>query len=277
MNCLGKIAVCLAGGLMLNISAHADDAVASSNPYVPIVVRNVFGLNPPPTNAPPSADDTPLKITPNGIMSIFGQLQVLFKVAPRAGQPGAKEASYCLSEGQSQDDIEVTHINEKDSIVTFNNHGTVQDIPLANAPALNMPMPAPAAPGQNFPAPAGVPTRFGGHFGGGPAIPAAPGGSFGGNNPNAGNGPGNTPAMSAAPMGASGGGYANPTTAQQNANTQQSANSGMTAEEQQLLVVAQHLKAQQEGSPTAPIFPPTPLDEQAGLPPMPGSTTQRSR
>src|SRR5208282_3999681 len=102
MKCLGKIAVCLAGGLMLHISARADGAIApNGNPYTPIVVRNVFGLNPPPTNNPVNPDDVPLKITPNGIMSIFGQLQVLFKVAPKPGQPpGTKDASYVLSEGQ---------------------------------------------------------------------------------------------------------------------------------------------------------------------------------
>ena len=75
-------------------------------------------------------------------MSIFGQLQVLFKVAGTAkpGQP-AKDEFYILSEGQRQDEIEVIHIDEKASLVTFNNHGTVQEIPLANAPAVSTPMP----------------------------------------------------------------------------------------------------------------------------------------
>ena len=274
MKCFGKIAVCLAGGLMLNISARADGAISpNNNPYTPIVVRNVFGLNPPPTNNPINPDDVPLKITPNGIMSIFGQLQVLFKVAPKPGQPpGTKEESYVLSEGQAQDDIEVTHINEKDGIVTFNNHGTVQDIPLASAPALNIPMPAPTggSGGQTIPGPGMVPSRFGGRAGGGPGGPGGfgvrSGGATIGNNSN----PGMSPAMNPVPTGASAG-YANP-----NNTSQQNANSGMTAEEQQLLLVAQHVKAVQEGSSTAPIFPPTPLDEQAGLPPMPTLPTSGS-
>jgi hypothetical protein len=255
MKGLGKIAVCLAGGLMLNISIHADDTVVPNNPYVPIAVRNVFGLNPPPTNAPTTTDDTPLKITPNGIMSILGQLQVLFKVAPKAGQPGAKEASYVLSEGQSQDEIEVTHIDEKAAIVTFNNHGTVQEIPLANAPALTTPMPAPsgAAPGQYIPTlPGGtVPNRLGGgRFG------SSSGGRLGGQNNNINTG--GNPAMSAVPTRNSGSTYGRQ---QQNS---------MSMEDHQLMVVAQHLKAQQEGSVTAPIFPPTPYDGAAGLQPMPG-------
>ena len=45
---------------------------------------------------------------PNGIMSIFGQLQVLFKVAiPAKAEQPAKDESYILSEGQRQDEIEV--------------------------------------------------------------------------------------------------------------------------------------------------------------------------
>ena len=197
-------------------------------------MRNVFGLNPPPTNPPPQADDTPLKITPNGIMSIFGQLQVLYKVAPRSGQPGAKEESYCLSEGQSQDDIEVTHINEKAGIVTFNNHGTVQEIPLANAPAINTPMPGPAglAPGQNFPVPGAIPARFGGR----------PGGArFGG--------AGINPAPSAA-----------------SARAPKNSLSTMSAADQELMVVANKLKAQQENDPNLVAFPPTSMDGDAGVP-----------
>jgi hypothetical protein len=127
----GKIVVCLVGALALTAGLRADDVVLPGNPYAPLVARNIFGLNPPiPVN--PNEDATPPpKITPNGIMSIFGQLQVLFKVAvpARQGQP-AKDQSYILSAGQRQDDIEVTQINEKAGIVTFNNHGTIQELPL---------------------------------------------------------------------------------------------------------------------------------------------------
>lgn len=234
MKCLGKIAVCLAGGLMLHISARADDTVAPNNPYEPIVVRNVFGLNPPQAITNQSTpDEPPLKITPNGIMSIFGQLQVLFKVAPKPGQPGAKEQSYVLSEGQSQDEIEVVRINEKAGVVTFNNHGTEQEIPLANAPALNMPMPGGpggAIPGQNIPAAPGgtIPNRVGGS-------------RFGGRS----GGQSSSPAMSTLP-------------------TRQAQQNTMSTDEHQLMMVAQKLKAQQDGAPTA-IFPPTPFDAEAGI------------
>jgi len=178
MKGLGIIAICLAGGLMLSVSLRASDVASSGNPYGPIVVRNVFGLNPPtiPDATPPG--DPPPKITPNGIMTIFGQLQVLFKVAPVKPGPGAKEESYVLSEGQQQDDIEVTQINEKAGIITFNNHGTVQTLPLANTPALNTPG-APGggmAPSPSFPMPGGgIPSRFGGR----PGIPGGPGNAGG--------------------------------------------------------------------------------------------------
>ena len=52
MKRLGKIVVCLASGLVLNAGVRADGIVLPNNPYAPIVVRNVFGLNPTPTGNP---------------------------------------------------------------------------------------------------------------------------------------------------------------------------------------------------------------------------------
>jgi hypothetical protein len=142
MKRLCQTAVCLATALALNAASRAGDAVSADNPYAPLVAHNVFGLNPP---APAVAPDVapPQKIIPNGIMSVFGHLQVLFKVTSPAklGKP-AEDIAYILAEGQRQDDIEVTRIDEKSGVVTFNNHGLVQELPLAKAPALNSPMPA---------------------------------------------------------------------------------------------------------------------------------------
>jgi hypothetical protein len=159
-----KIAVCLASGLALNAGLCADNVVLPNNPYAPIVARNIFHLNPP--KAADAADATPPpKITPTGIMTIFGTRQALFTVdgVSKPGQPGKNE-SYILSQGQRQDDIEVTRIDEKSGVVTFNNHGTVQEIPLVKAPVNTMPAPVvPAVTpfdnrGGNFP-------RFGGRSG----------------------------------------------------------------------------------------------------------------
>jgi hypothetical protein len=150
----GTFLICLACGLAFYTSLHAADVVLQGDPYAPIVARNVFGLNPPQQVDKDESTTPPVKITANGIMTIFGSKQVLFKVAGGA-QAGrrpntAKEISYILSEGQRQDDIEVAHIDEKNGIVTFNNHGIVQEIPLTAAPALTVPV---ATGGTRIPAP----------------------------------------------------------------------------------------------------------------------------
>ena len=140
MKRVGTLALCLAGGLLWSAGLRADDAALSGNPYGVVVERNIFGLNPPPLVDPnATVVEPPAKIIPNGIMSIFGQLQVLFKVA---GKPPAKDANYILMEGQSQDEIEVVKIDEKAGIVSFNNHGIPQDLPLVvTAPTATIPPP----------------------------------------------------------------------------------------------------------------------------------------
>jgi hypothetical protein len=142
-----KIAVCLACGLALSAGLQAGDVLLPNNPYAPIVAHNMFGLNPPQAADATTDANPPPKITPTGIMTIFGSRQALFTVdgASKLGQAG-KNGSYILSEGQRQDDIEVTRINEKSGVVTFNNHGVVQEIPLIKAPAVAIStMPTPIA------------------------------------------------------------------------------------------------------------------------------------
>ncbi|HVU28483.1 MAG TPA: hypothetical protein VHG71_12200 [Verrucomicrobiae bacterium] len=145
MKRIGKIAVCLAGGLALSASLFAVEDTSTNNPYTLIPARNVFGLNPPQLVTNTSTIDPPVKITPNGIMTTFGMRQVLFKVAgvAKPGMP-AKDDSYILGEGQRQDDIEVTHIDEKNGIISFNNHGVAQQLPLAAAPTIAAPAPVAA-------------------------------------------------------------------------------------------------------------------------------------
>jgi hypothetical protein len=158
MKRFGKIAVGLAAGLALNaglclpnspVPRHppvprqpleprpapreaSSHDLLSGNPYAVIAERNVFGLVPltpvTATTEDPSKDLP--KIAPEGIMGYFGNLQVLFKVAPAKPDPKAKEEYYTLSEGQMQDDIEVVKIDDANSMVTFNNHGTTQELPL---------------------------------------------------------------------------------------------------------------------------------------------------
>jgi hypothetical protein len=241
MKCLGKIAACFVSGLVLNTSLCAD------NPYAPVVERNIFGLNPPQV-VTPTAPEPPSTITPNGIMTIFGTRQVLFKmtVPPRPPEP-AKEVSCILSEGQRQDDVEVTHIDEKAGVVTFNNHGVVQEIPLVKAPPISTP--TPVVMNSGFSAP-GAP--FGGYRspGGGNS---APFGNRPGQNPNIGNNGGNSGNSSGANYGSS--------------SSSAPAQPQLSAEEQMIMIAAQHAKAQQAGDPMAKLFPPTPLDEAAGITP----------
>jgi hypothetical protein len=128
---LGLVTTGWLSGQLLRASAGMED-----NPYQPIVTRNVFALVPIPTNAPvdPSSLIPPPKITPNGIMTLFGNLQVLFKVAgvARPGFP-PKDESYVMSVGDREDDIEVEKIDEKSATITFNNHGSIQELGLVPA------------------------------------------------------------------------------------------------------------------------------------------------
>ena len=217
----------------------------TGNPYALIVARNIFGLNPPPPPVDPNAQpaEPAVKITPNGIMSIFGQWQVLFKTSG-----GDKDQSYMLAEGQRQDDIEVVKIDEKTGIITFNNHGVMEKLPLANAPSTAAP-PIPAAgfnpvagSGISFPIVPGS-ARNDGRNG---FNPFNRGGNTGGGQNNGANN--NLPV--------SGGSYNNP----------QQPEATMDPDVQQVLIVANHLKALQDGDPTAQIYPVTDADAVAGIP-----------
>jgi hypothetical protein len=165
----------LAGLVAVAASVRAGDLAMSGNPYSGITERNVFALVPIPTNSPVSEvplADPPPKITPNGIMSIFGKLQALFKVTPKppAGQP-AKDLSYVLAEGERQDEIEVVKIDGVKRIITFNNHGTMQELALVDAPKQTVPTPGPITGGANPGA------MIGASAGGGVTLPAGGGGA----------------------------------------------------------------------------------------------------
>jgi hypothetical protein len=259
----GKLCLCLVGGLVLNTGLRAADLVSSDNPYVPIVARNIFDIHPLPPVDPNQADaEPPPKITPNGITSTLGLLKALFKVSipAKPGQP-AKEQTYMLGEGQQQDDIEVAKIDEKAGVVTFNNHGTVQELPLATAAVSGPSGSAPGTPGQmpSYPMPGfvpgggnpnnGGPIRFGTRFG--KSGRSNPNVAMGGNNNNGGASPSSRLGVA---MG--GAGY----------NNSSSQPQGMpSAEDQAAMITANHLAAM--GTPIANLYPPTPFDSQAGIPP----------
>ena len=246
MKRVGKIAVCIAGGLALNAGLRAESIASPENPYAPIVVRNVFDLNPPPKveAAPVVEAAPPPKITPTGIMDIFGHLQVFFKVSD-SGKPGQppKDNSYILSEGQGQDDIEVVKINEKDALVTFNNHGTVQELPLSSPSA----SPAPAAAGNpNIPTIPGFrPNVNGGNPFGGPGNVVGSGVNVGGGVRGGGNGGNNFNGLPTSPVRAS-------------SSATQQQQPEMTPEEQVIrMEVNRELTKQQVIEGTMPPLPPT--------------------
>ena len=277
MKRLGKIAVCLAGVLALNAGLHAAGRASAihpastnnpvsannlppDNPYAVVAVRNIFGLVPPvvavvDTNALLEASLP--KITPTGIMGIFGHWQVLFKVTPVATgkqAPAPKEDFYILSEGQRQDDVEVITIDEKKSLVTFDNHGFTQELPLANAPASGGTRAAPAPTGAGNPASFGSAPVSGGNNSAGGFTPfgAASGGNNGGlPNSNPGANGGN-------PNGATGGMDFSSST---QGRAYQPEASGMTAEQTAIWIEAQRAQLLTDPHPaySPNILPPTPL------------------
>jgi hypothetical protein len=95
------------------------------------------------------------EITPNGLMTIFGKPQVLFKVASVGGESSAGQQvskSYILGEGDQQDGIVVQKIDQRISTITFNNHGIIQKLPLLNGVASSDADSAPRLNSTNTPA-----------------------------------------------------------------------------------------------------------------------------
>lgn len=249
----------------LPLFAAAVVAEPADRPYTTIIQRNVFALVPIPTNAPvdPNAATPPPKITPNGIMTVFGRLQVLFKVAvPARGAQPAKDESHVMSEGDREDEIEVQKIDEAKAIITFNNHGVVQQLPLS---ATGSSGGSPAGPATTSFPPPGMNSALSG----GPMGALGMAGRFGRNRPQ----PSPTappppspdasaPSASGVPEGATQvtGGYVNSRGIFQPAAPPPEQR--MSPEQQVLMIEAQRMKYQQEGNPIANMLPPTALTRQ---------------
>ena len=135
MNFFWGKSFCVAITFACVMDVFANSGASSGNPYGQIMARNVFALGTSVSSVPSTPAEPLPTITPNGIMSVFGSAQTLFKVTGnQPGQP-AGEKSYILGEGQSEDDIKVVRIDGKNAVVTFNNHGTIQELPLVAATA----------------------------------------------------------------------------------------------------------------------------------------------
>ncbi len=99
-------------------------ATVGDNPYGAIVVRNAFGLKPPPNPADTIKTPEPVSadIKLQGITTILGRPQVLLSVK-HPGQPGkpVSEESLVLNEGQRDGDIVAVKIDVAQGIVTLKN------------------------------------------------------------------------------------------------------------------------------------------------------------
>jgi hypothetical protein len=138
MNPFEKTAFTIASLIAFCHLGHAGDSI-TPNPYAMIAARNVFNLNP--IIEDPvifSAPVEPLpKLQPDGIITVFGRPQVLFKIVELQHPSGAKarESSHFMAEGEREDDVEVIHIDSTTGTVIFKNHGVVQQMTLTDSPA----------------------------------------------------------------------------------------------------------------------------------------------
>jgi hypothetical protein len=124
------IAGALAGFIDVSLAAPSSAA----KPYTAITGRNVFGLvsiSIEPTNTPPALSLP--QIVPQGFATILGPEVVLFEVVDHAPDKAATKSLYVLKTGETRDGFTVEQINPAAGMITFDNHGTIQRIPLATA------------------------------------------------------------------------------------------------------------------------------------------------
>jgi len=258
-----------AAGAVATAAPAAELATTPDTPYSSIVARNMFALVPIPPPPDPAASlpppDPPPKITPTGIMTIFHKDQAIFKVAEKAkpGQP-AVELSHVLAEGEMDNDITVVKINRADGIITFNNHGTIQELPLVAAKdggggaAGGGPGAAPG-PGNRGAALARL-AGMNQQFGGGGLAPAQGRNQNNPGNANNGLGMGAGTAGNNLPNGIT---MLGDTPVNANRVYQPVADPNTSPEEAALLIEAQRLAAMRSGNKRlAAVLPPTPLTQQ---------------
>ncbi|HXP61667.1 MAG TPA: hypothetical protein VN829_14320 [Dongiaceae bacterium] len=155
--------------LALGAGAQAAVNDSQTNPYQPIVARNVFGLKPPP---PPASTEPPKppppKITLTGIFTVLGPKKAILKATlpPKPGEP-AKEQTFTLAEGEREGEIEVLKIDVKNATVKVNDYGVETNLVFDKITSTTVAGAAPPPPG-----PGGVPPPGGNPFSqGGKSIP----------------------------------------------------------------------------------------------------------
>lgn len=284
--------LCVTGSLAFAAGALAN---ATDNPYQPIIDRNIFALkDPPPAPDPAEANKPPApNVFLTGITTIFGNKRALIKTTPTPGplKPGMEkptEQSYVLAEGQREGDVEVLKIDEKAGTVQLRLAGKEMTINFDDNGVKTASVPAPGIPGKpGVPMPGGL-VRPIGLPGATPAgispgmtpvlprtmrLPGSP------TTPAAGSAMGYSPGV-AAPVGGVGfSGFRSGSQASSSTSTERTARetaAAMSPEERLLMIEAHRLRAQQSGSPSASLFPPTVLSPSApqapGAPGVPGAT-----
>ena len=129
MICPERILIYSVVGVIFSALAGTNSFATNAQPYAPIIERNAFGLLPIVT-PPPEPPAKPLpKVLPDGITTVLGRPEVLFKVEDPENKQ-TKPESYILCEGEMQDDVKVVRIDVIDRVVTFENHGVTQVIPV---------------------------------------------------------------------------------------------------------------------------------------------------
>jgi hypothetical protein len=173
MKQFGKIIVCVVSCLGFSVMAGPGNVAQTNNPYTSITSRNVFDLSAPlPVANEIAASNEPLpKITVDGITSILGDWEVLFKVG-EVNPAGAvvKEHFSILRQNETDDGIKVVSIDSDVGTVTFINHGTIQEIPLPKTTRLALEEPI-LSYGDTLPKsypPAFIRARTPDYLGGGP-------------------------------------------------------------------------------------------------------------
>jgi len=247
--------------------AGAMTADSPHNPYQAIIDRNVFGLKtppPPPKPVNPEDNKPPPKIRLTGIMTGFppGNKRALMmeSVPPKPGSP-ANEVSLMLTEGQSEGDVEVVEIDEKEGKVKISQNGNVSTLDLPKPP--NSPAAAPATAGLPTPAgfapppaPAAAPANpF--NAGGMKTIPTRPLRPAGGGN-GASTGFG-APAVNTTAGTGLNFGMPNAQQVQPNQQPQQADSPEVSA----LLIEANREQMKASGDPMYKLLPPTPLNPKA--------------
>ena len=249
-------------------SARALVSDAPENPYLGITNRNVFGLRQP-IKAPPI--DPQLAALPRikltGITTILGKKQALLLVeVPARPQSPARDDSCILTEGQSDGEIEMIAIDDKEGTVKVKNHCTLQTLDFVNngvkLPAGSAP-PPPGVLGGVPPPGMTVPAMR--------QIPQLPQRAYADNESTQ---PAITPQVSSQMMsGAINSGSVNSTAGTmglsfgggQNGNTTTPPNFGLTGDEQSVLIEAQRAKLMESGdAESAAMLPATELTPSQG-------------